>query len=156
MPDYPDTHSLHYLPIEVSGQMFAIPMSDVAAIRRLNDEDGTASGQAGEKPTTIPIVDLRHLFFPVSRQGPERPSYVVVISMPNLTYVVLVDDVRPARRAEPADLLAFPPLLAGERYPFSGVIRVADSLVLMIHCRLLAEELRQVKPALVLEQPHGS
>lgn len=156
MPGYLDTHSLHYLPVDVSGQMFAIPMSEVAAVRRLSDEDAAASEPADKGSATIPVVDLRRLFFPVKRQSPERPSYVIVISMPDLTYVVLVDDVRPARRVEPHDQLPVPPLLAGQQYPFSGVIRVGDSLVLMINCRLLAEELRQVKSGLVLEQVHGS
>ncbi len=158
MSDYLDTQSLHYVPIGVSGQMFALPMSEVAAIRRLSDEDTAmpASEVVNEEQATMPIVDLRHLFFPVSRPAPEHPTYVIVISIPDLTYVVLVDDVRPARRATPADQLALPPLLMARRYPFSGVIRETDSLVLLIHSRLLAEELRRVKPGLVLEQTHGS
>jgi chemotaxis signal transduction protein len=156
MPGYLDTHSLQYLPVDVCGQMFAIPMSEVAAVRRLSDDDAATYEPVNKGAATIPVVDLRRLFFPVKRQSPERPSYVVVISMRDLTYVVLVDDVRPARRVEPADQLPIPPLLAGRQYPFSSVIRVGDSLMLMIHCRLLAEELRQVKSGLVMEQSYGS
>lgn len=154
MPDTFDIQSLHYVPIGVSGQMFALPMSEVAAIRRLIDEDAAAPEMVSDGQATIPITDLRRLFFPVSRQDPERAAYVVVIAIPGLTYAVLVDDVRPARRAAPADQLAIPPLLAGRRYPFSGVIREADSLVLMIDALHLAGELRQVKPDLIREQPH--
>jgi len=155
MLDTLDSQSLHYVPVGVSGQFFALPMSEVAAIRRLGDEDTAPSEAMNDGQSAIPITDLRHLFFPVSRQGPGRATYVVVIAIPGFTYAVLVDDVRPARRAALADQLAVPPLLAARRYPFSGVIRGADSLVLMIDTRLLADQLRQVKPDLIREQPHG-
>lgn len=155
MPDILNTQHLHYVPIGVSGQIFAFPMSEVAAIRRLGDEETGSDYSADDAQTAIPIVDLRQLFFPVSRQSPGRPAYVAVITIPGLTYAVLVDDVRPARHAPLTDQLAVPHLLAMRRYPFSGVIREADALVLMIDTRLLADQLRQVKPDLIREQPHG-
>lgn len=138
--------------------MFAIPMSEVSDIRRLESEDMAvaASVKLNKGLFATPIVDLRHLFFPVRRPAPERPAYVVIIVIANLTYAVLVDDVRPARRSVPDDLLAIPPLLAGQRYPFRGVIREAGSLMLMIDAQLLAEQLRQVKSDLIQEQPYGS
>lgn len=156
MPDILDTQSLHYVPVGVSGDMFAIPMSEVAAIRRLDDEDTAASETVSEGRPAIPIVDLRRLFFPVNRPAPERAAYVIVVSIPGFAYAVLVDDVRPARWAAQTDQLAIPPLLAARRYPFSGVIREEDSLMLMIDTRLLADELRQVQPDLVQERSHGS
>jgi chemotaxis signal transduction protein len=157
MLDTLDTQSLHYMPIGVSGQMFALPMSEVADIRRLEDEDMAvaASVTLNKGLATVPIIDLRRLFFPVSQPAPERPTYVVVIAIPGLTFAVLVDDVRPARRAAPSDHLTIPPLLAVRRYPFSGVIREAGSPVLMIDVCLLADELRQVRPDSVMELPHA-
>ncbi len=156
MSDDLDTQSLPYLPIEVSGQIFAIPMSEVTTTRQLSNEDITVFETGKKGQATIPIIDLRHLFFPANRPGAGYPAYMVVISIPGFIYTVLVDDVRTARRAALADQLAIPPLIAGRRYPFSGVIREAGSLVLLIHSRFLAEELRRVKPDLVPEQTHVS
>ncbi len=98
MPDTLDSQLLHYVPIGVSGQMFAFPMSEVAAIRRLSDEDTGFSEVTDPGQAAIPIVDLRHLFFPVNRQNSEQAAYVAVIAIPGFTYAVLVDDVRPAQR----------------------------------------------------------
>jgi chemotaxis signal transduction protein len=156
MLDTLDSQSLHYVPVGVSGQFFALPMSEVAAIRRLGDEDTAAPQVVSDGQTDIPIVDLRRLFFPVKQPSTKRAAYVVVIAVPGLTYAVLVDDVRPARRVAPDDQLRMPPLLAAHRYPFSSVLREAGSLVLMIDASLLAEELRQVKPDVIREQTHGS
>lgn len=157
MPDYLDIQSLQYVPVVISGRMFAFPMSEVADIRRLEGEDMAvaASVTLNQGLAAIPIIDLRRLFFPVSQLAPNRPTFVVVIAIPGLTFAVLVDDVRSARRSAPADQLAIPPLLAARRYPFSGVIREAGSLMLMLDARLLADALRQVKPDLIQEQSHG-
>ena len=158
MSDTLDTQYLHYMPVGVSGQMFALPMSEVADIRRLEGEDMAvaASVVLNKGLAAVPIIDLRKLFFPVSQPAPEHPTYVVVIAIRSLTFVVLVDDVRPARRAAPADQLAIPPLLLAQRYPFGGVIREADSLMLIIDAHLLADELRQVSPDSVMERSHAS
>ncbi|MBN1429413.1 MAG: chemotaxis protein CheW [Anaerolineae bacterium] len=155
MPDYPST--LHYLPIEVSGQLFAIPMLEVAAIRQLGRGDApvVSMGQEARQPA-IPIVDLQSLFFGVSLSDIEEPAYVIVISIPAFACAVLVDGVRPARLAEPADQLAMPLTLTNERYPFRGVLRTPEGLVLIIDSRLLIEELRRIKPDLIVEKAHGS
>lgn len=153
MPDYPDTHSLPYLPVEVSSRIFAIPMSDVAAVHRLSSRKVSAPEPADQEQA---IIDLRQLFFPLNRHSTRRPAYRVDITIPGLTYGVLVDDVKLERQADPADQLPMPSLLTGRRYPFSGVVRERGSLVLVIHCRLLAEKLSQVKPDVFLERPHGS
>lgn len=154
MPDYPDTRSFHYLPVELTGQVFAIPMADVAAIHRLGgdgaDDLAGRGGQAG-----IPVVDLGRLFSPDSQPSDTNSVYGVVISTPAFTYAVLVDSVRPSRKAEPAKQFALSPLIAQGGCLFSKVLREPDGLMPVIDTQRLAAELRRVGPGLVVERAHA-
>jgi chemotaxis signal transduction protein len=153
-----DSHGyLQYLPVEVSGQSFAIPMVEVMAVRQLSPQDVSPESDGIEAAdTTIPVIDLPHLLFPNSQRNSGGPAYVVVLSIPMCTCAVLVDSIKPARRIDPADKLVMPPLLAGRRYPFSGALVEGDNLILIIDSRRLVDGLRQVNPRLIAETPHGS
>ncbi|MBN1311195.1 MAG: chemotaxis protein CheW [Anaerolineae bacterium] len=148
--------SFQYLPVDVSGQVFAIPMSEVAAIRRLSDEEEASSASGESAQSTIPAIDLRSLFFPTPPGDVEKAAYVIVISVSQFACAALVDGVRPARRAEMTEQFTMPSLLSGERYPFKGIIRTPEGLLLIIDTYRLAEALRRARPELIVEKAHGS
>jgi chemotaxis signal transduction protein len=131
-------------------------MSEVAAIRRLSDADQPVAESSESGQPAIPIVDLRSLFFATAQDDIEHAAYVIVISIPGFACAALVDGIKPGQRAEMADQLAMPALLSGERYPFSGAIRVPEGLVLVIDSHCMAEVLRREKPEVSMEETHGS
>jgi len=157
MTDITASQVLHYLPVEVSGQAFAIPMSEVAAVHRAGggavDED--VASEAGEPPgASVMAIDLRLLFF--GRAQPSPKAHVVVISTQVGMCALLVDTVRPARTAEATTQYPLPRLVAAMNLPFSGVVREPDALILIMDSRRLVEQLRQVAPELIAESIYAT
>jgi chemotaxis signal transduction protein len=151
-------HSLRYLPVDVSGQLFAIPMSSVATIHRIDSTSisGETNGifrTNASNDTVVIVIDLRRLFWGITPS--ENYAHAVVIATDDGMCAMLVDAVKPTRVASPFSHHDLPRLVTGERLPFSGVIREPDSLLLVIDGIRLVEQLSHVVPDAVLEQSHA-
>jgi hypothetical protein len=157
MTNTPDLQTLHYLPVEVSGQLFAIPMRDVSAVQRMGaggSPEGVVPQGNGSSALAVPVIDLSHLFW--DRASPLPGTHIVVIAAAVGTCAVLVNGLRPARTAQAADQSALPHLPALQHCPFRGLVREPDALVLILDCRALVEKLLRASPELVLEPDHAT
>lgn len=153
MTGTPDLQALHYLPVEVSGQFFAIPMRDVSAVYRMGAGTNAMPQANGSSVPAVPVIDLSHLFW--DRASPLSGRHVVVIATDVGTCAVLVGGLRPARTAQATDRSALPRLPAFQHCPFRGLVHEPDALVLIVDCRALVEKLQRVSPELVLEPDHA-
>jgi chemotaxis protein histidine kinase CheA len=154
MADTTNPQALAYLPIEVSGQVFAIPMSNVVAVHRVRsgNVDEVITPEAGEPSgASVIVIDLRLLFFGRAQSSPK--AHVVVVSTQVGMCALLVDAVRPARTAATTPL---PHLVAAMNLPFSGVVLEPDALILVMDSRRLVEQLRQVAPELIAESIYAA
>lgn len=148
---------LHYLPIELGSQVFAIPMSEVSAIQPVSvadSEDTPPNGDADTATAGAKIIDLGHLFYGETPATRPQRRYVVLITTSAGTCGVAVDRVRSARRAQAADQYALPHLITAKGSLFSGLVRELDGLVLVIDSHSLVEHLQQVAPELVMEHDY--
>lgn len=154
--DHP-AQMLHYLPVELSGQIFGIPMSDVVAVERAQSDMGEASepeanARAG---ACVPVIDLRCLFGGQSPPERTRP-HVLILSTQIGSCAVLVDGVRPTRIADATTRHRLPALATATGCPFSGIVFDSDAPVLIIDTLRLVKYLRQVAPELVPECAHAN
>jgi chemotaxis signal transduction protein len=152
------TQVLHYLPIELRGQVFAIPMAEVGSIQRMPSstlEEERLPGPALAPDDTMKIIDLGELFRDTGAGEPSRHRYVVLVTPPAGTCGVVVDGVGSARRAGPDDQFAVPHLALTEGSPFSGVVRGVDGLALVIDANRLVDQLHRVAPEVVMERAYA-
>jgi chemotaxis signal transduction protein len=157
MTNTPDSQTLHYLPVEVSGQMFAIPMRDVSAVHRVSagtGPEGVIPQANGSSALALPVIDLSHLFW--DRESPQPGTHIVLITTEVGMCAVLVNSLRPARTALTTDQSALPHLPAFQHSPFQGLVHEPDALVLIVDCRALVEKLQRASPELVLEPDHAT
>lgn len=153
----PESQTLHYLPVEVSGQLFAIPMRDVSAVQRMDtgtDPEGAMPQANGSSALAVPVIDLSHLFW--GKAAPLPGTHIVVVTTEVGTCAVLVNGLRPARIAQVTDQFALPRLPAFQHCPFRGLVHEPDALVLILNCRALVEKLLRASPELVLEPDHAT
>jgi chemotaxis protein histidine kinase CheA len=143
------THrELRYLPIELAGQTFALPMSSVAAIHQVSKDTGDGQPSTDKSAVSLPVLDLRHLF-----QGGGDPGthmYVVVVSTDTGTCALAVDRVGSTRTVKMAALHSLPYLVSTVEWLFKGVICEADNLTLLINSQQLVEQVQEMSPELVL------
>jgi chemotaxis signal transduction protein len=157
MTDTPNFQALHYLPVEVYGQTFAIPMSEVVAIHRSGGgavDESVVPKVSEPSGASVMTIDLRHLFWGEAVSSPH--AHVVVISTHAGTCALLVDAVRPSRTAEATAQSPLPRLVAAMDLPFSGVLREPDVLVLIMDSQRLVEQLRQIAPELIVESVYAT
>jgi chemotaxis signal transduction protein len=148
---YPTNHQeLQYLPIELSGQTFALNMGDVTAIHRKSVDTDDELLSTEQQAANLPVLDLRRLF--QSQANPYTNMYVIVLFTDAGTCAVAVDRVRPARTIETAALYPLPCLVSTVGWLFKRVICEADNLVLLINSQRLVEQIRQNSPDLVLAE----
>lgn len=147
---------LQYLPVELSGQLFAFSMNDVTAVHRVSAGVGEGEGPPSTDPhaASLPVLDLRYLFWKQASSGGNM--YVVVVSTDAGTCALGVDRVRPARTIATASLHQLPPLVSTVEWLFNGVIRESDNLMLLINSQGLVKRVQQTSPDLVLvEETHA-
>ncbi len=127
---------LQYLPIEVSGRRFAIPMDGVVTIQRVRVNGDGLPPNAAEN---MSISDLRSLFSPVEPVG--QTAHAIVITTAGGLITLLVDNVRSARMTE--ELVSLPYLVDTAEIPFSQMIREAEGLTLLIDPQRLPSTIQQ-------------
>lgn len=154
-----DLQELSYLPIEVSGQIFGIPMAEVVAIRQMHGgeplESVVVEGAVGldGHPALRPI-DLGRLFW--DSASSDLAGYVVVVTTPQGACALLVDGVRAARSAPPEAHYPLPRLMAPVGWLFAGIVSEGDALVLILNSEGLVAQLRQVAPDLIVEYMYAA
>lgn len=148
--------SLQYMPVDVSGRLFAVPMSDVVTIQRVqvdaSDTTNGASVSDSEPSQSQPVaqtIDLRYLFWGEALAS--RSPHAIVVTTSAGTCALLVDAVRASRVAEIDDVKRLPSIVSGTSRIFSGVVRNPDGLLLVIDIRRLVESVYQVAPELIME-----
>jgi chemotaxis signal transduction protein len=153
---YSTSHQeLQYLPVELSSQTFALPMSDVAAIHRKSVDTDDEPLSTDEHAANLPILDLQHLF--QIQSNPDTSRYVIVVSTAIGTCALAVDRVRPTRTIGMAALYPLPRLVSTVGWLFKGVICDSDNLILLIDSQRLVKTVQQMSPGLVLvEETHVS
>lgn len=130
------TQQVQYLPIEVSGRRFAIPMDGVVTIQRVRvNGDGLPPNTA----ENMSISDLRSLFSQVEPVG--QTAHAIVITTAGGLITLLVDNVRSARMTE--ELVSLPYLVDTAEIPFSQMIREAEGLTLLIDPQRLPSTVQQ-------------
>lgn len=158
MDDATSPQILRYLPIELSGQVFGIPMSDVVAIERAHRDspstESTSSEDGEQVGSGAPIVDMRYLF--LGESPPDHGRYVVILSAPIGSCAVLVDAVQPTCTAHASVRRVLPSLLASAGCPFGSVVLEHDGPVLIIDTSRLMERMRQVAPELIMERTYAA
>lgn len=145
-----DHQELQVLPIELSGQTFALNMDDVVTIHRISVDTDKEPLSTDGQGADLPVLELRHLFS--SQTTPDTGKYVIVIATGAGTCALAVDRVRPTRTIEQAALYPLPRLVSAVNWLFKGVICEADDLMLLINSPRLVEQIQQHSPGLVLAE----
>jgi chemotaxis signal transduction protein len=154
MTEHTTVHGARYLMVEISGQVFAVAASDVVAVQRMNELQPVPAGHTEAAARDyIAAIDLRRLFWGTALS--EHRTYAVVLSAQAGTCAVLVDTVQPSRIIDPNDWHPLPPLLTQMGCPFSGVVRTAEDLALILDTQRLIVQIHRAAPELVTEKTYA-
>jgi chemotaxis protein histidine kinase CheA len=135
----PNGHATRYLLVEVTQQLFAIPIADVAMIRRAAEVVFPAHEIPSGAPESLPLASLGTVF----GQTPpvDTPSYIVVLTASEETCAVQVDRIFAIQGVLPESCSPLPGLLAGVRFAFGAVAHVGDNLVLILNSAWLVRQI---------------
>jgi chemotaxis signal transduction protein len=154
MADLTNQQELQYLPVELSGQLFALPMNDVTAVHRVSAGADEEPPSTDQHAASLRVLDLRYLFW--KQDNSDENMYVVVVSTNAGTCALGVDRVHSARTMRTATLQQLPQLISTIGWLFNGVICESDTLMLLINSQQLVEQVQQMSPDLVLvEEAHA-
>ncbi len=143
--------SLQYLPVDVGGQLFAIPLKDVMAVQQ--------RGHAKNEILSMPLIntgpaqgvhpiDLSKLFWNI--ETPDMQGAIVVISTAAGMCGLLVGNVHPASVARAEQRQSLPFSLEHQRNVFAEVVIGPELPILILDCRYLVEMIAQVAPEYVV------
>lgn len=144
MSDRSGSKESSYTLVEVSGQVFAIPLADVVSVQRLKDDSfaGEVTPEEKDSRGQVQTIDLRYL---LGNEPPSEPAaYVVVVSTSAGTLGLLVDAIKPFRGHQGIDPL--PRLLAPLRWLFAGIMRDTNSLLPIINVSGVMQQVYKATP----------
>jgi chemotaxis signal transduction protein len=95
MADLTNQQELQYLPVELSGQLFALSMNDVTAVHRVSAGADAEPPSTDQHAASLRVLDLRYLFW--KKDNSDENMYVVVVSTNAGTCALGVDRVHSAR-----------------------------------------------------------
>ena len=133
-----------YLRFEVGGQVFAIPMADLAGIRQVDEVEQGSSEQpsSGEAMHAyVAPTDLATLFFDED-SGSDR-GFILITRTQGTMVALRVDRVLPTTEASADQLYSVPSLIAPLHGPFSGMLGEAESWTLVVDTERLVSMIRQ-------------
>jgi chemotaxis protein histidine kinase CheA len=135
----PNGHATRYLVVEVTQQLFAIPIADVVMIRRAAEVVFPAHEIPSGTPESLPLASLGTVF----GQTPpaDTLSYIVVLTANDETCAVRVNRIFAIQNVLPEACSPLPGLLAGVRFAFSAVAHLGDNLVLILNSAWLVRQI---------------
>ena len=157
-----DFQTLQFLPIEVGGQSFGFPLSDVVTVSLIVSEASAESETSvipiSEKPVSpenVPLIDLQHLFFG-SSQGTGK-AYALLLSTSAGTCALRVTAIFPTQIAEPTARFSLPTFFGLANKVFKTVVYDdEDRLTLIVDTNRLITTIQKINPQLVLESIHAN
>ncbi len=148
--------ALQYLPVDIGGQLFAIPVSDVTAIQQRGPKQAgeQAEPTTGEEPAArVPVVDMCKLFW--GAELPEAQGFVITLSTPAGVCALAVSRVYPADVAEAQAQRPLPFPLDAAGSVFAGFVGGPALPTLIVDCERLTEMIAGLAPQLVVEAQHA-
>lgn len=135
------------LRFEVCGQIFAIPMADLAGIRQISEttgETGESAAEPGPAGVYVASTPLASLFY--GQTPPDGEGFIIIVHTAGQMYVLRVDRVLAGTDLPAEEQTALPSIIAAHEGPFTGMFKEADRWGLIIDAGRLAGLIRQRYP----------
>jgi chemotaxis protein histidine kinase CheA len=125
------TALLRYLPVDAGGQRFGIPLDDIKAVFRVEQDSINNAIESVVDNNPTPIIDLSYLLKGVPHSG--QRLHTVAVEGETGVHALMVDAVYPIRTVEASRQSALPEIIGPARYLFRWLVKESEQLVLILN-----------------------